>query len=750
MESADKRETVTRRVLKQPAQMVWRLQHNEDVQRYFRIDQAQVTVREYAHAKRANRWPNDRVDFAETVYWNAGIRTSPRDGSASVTFDLSDSVTTFRARADAFGDNGALGAGTLDIASVEPFHIEPKMPDEVVMGDRPAVPVALVNATPDELERVGFAVRLEGMGFAPVASPASLPSGSRGRILVELTPEKAGDFSLDLNAAAEGYTDNVSKKITVLPRGFPVQATASGRVGEGKPLFARFVIPEEIVPGSMRTSAKICPTPLANMEEALSALMRRPHGCFEQTSSTNFPLVMAQQYFTNHEGVPAEKIRNTADMLQEGYKRLLLFESKNGGYDWYGEDRGHEALTAYGLMQFMEMRKVMPIDETMLARTRAWLLSRRDGKGGFLRHERSIGSFGRAPEDITNTYILWALLEAGEKPESLSVEIANIKEIVAASEDPYILALGANIFLQIGWTAEARGVADKLRLLQGKDGGLAGERTSITCSRGEALALETTSLAVLAWLRCGDDYWQSVEQAVAWLFERCKDGRFGSTQSTVLALKAINAYDRSRASVKASGSVRLLVDGHPFGPAVAFDEKIMGALELPDFTAALSPGRHTVEVAMTGGGAMPVAIEVSYHSPQPADSPDCPLRLSTALSAVEVAEGEPVDLRVSVSARNEEVSMPLAVIGMPAGLDPRHERLKELVTEGRIASYEIKGRELVLYWRGLAAEEKVELSIPMIARIPGTYTAPASRVYAYYLDEHVQWAAGETIAITPK
>ena len=109
-----------------------------------------------------------------------------------------------------------------------------------------------------------------------------------------------------------------------------------------------------------------------------------------------------------------------------------------------------------------------------------------------------------------------------------------------------------------------------------------------------------------------------------------------------------------------------------------------------------------------------------------------------------------MDLRVTVKARGVEVPMPLAVIGFPAGLEPRHERLKELVAAERIASYEIIGRELVLYWRTFREDETIELVIPLVAAIPGTYTGSASRTYAYYLDEHVQWAAGETVTVRPR
>ncbi|MEI3004869.1 MAG: hypothetical protein V8T87_09650 [Victivallales bacterium] len=87
------------------------------------------------------------------------------------------------------------------------------------------------------------------------------------------------------------------------------------------------------------------------------------------------------------------------------------------------------------------------------------------------------------------------------------------------------------------------------------------EEKTITCSGGDSLKIETTSLAVLAWLRIDGRFAPNVESAMKWLFERCKNGRFGSTQSTILALKAINAYDKARAVPKNAGSVRLVVDG---------------------------------------------------------------------------------------------------------------------------------------------------------------------------------------------
>jgi hypothetical protein len=67
-----------------------------------------------------------------------------------------------------------------------------------------------------------------------------------------------------------------------------------------------------------------------------------------------------------------------------------------------------------------------------------------------------------------------------------------------------------------------------------------------------------------------------------------------------------------------------------------------------------------------------------------------------------------------------------------------------------IDAYEVFGREVVLYWRGLAAEAKIEVPLSLVAAIPGIYTGPASRAYLYYADEDKKWVEGARVNISPK
>jgi len=103
-----------------------------------------------------------------------------------------------------------------------------------------------------------------------------------------------------------------------------------------------------------------------------------------------------------------------------------------------------------------------------------------------------------------------------------------------------------------------------------------------------------------------------------------------------------------------------------------------------------------------------------------------------------------------VNKDKETISTPIAIVGIPGGLEVRHDQLKEVVKSGKIAAYEVIGREVVLYWRALPGGEKVELPLSLTAAIPGTYTAPASRAYLYYTDEYKQWAEPMAVTIKPK
>lgn len=459
-------------------------------------------------------------------------------------------------------------------------------------------------------------------------------------------------------------------------------------------------------------------------------------------------------------------------LVERGYQRLLTFECINArklmqreGYEWFGGMAPpHEALTAYGLMLFRDMMRVTDrVDKDMLARTHRYLLSRKDGKGGFLR-DKNFHSFGAAPDAIFNAYIVWALTE-NNTDDDLETEIASLVTQAQNSGDPYFLALVANCLLNRSKGDAARPILQKLASAQKPDGFLDGATTSITLSHGRDLLIETTALAVIAWLKAEPPtraltYRTAIQTAASWLGkQRGAYGGFGATQATILTLKALVALDRSAKALQA-GEVALYVGDkavafHRYPPAASEVQTI----NLADADKYFRTGKNKVRLEMAGENELPFTLSWTYRTVKPPSADNCRVRLKTHLDRTTAQEGETVRLKATVENRMAEtLGMTVAIIGLPAGLTLPEDmkQLKELArlrnndTEpGIISSWETRGRELILYWRTMAADQKIDINLDLICRVPGEYRGPASRAYVYYNADEKHWVDPLQIAIQP-
>ena len=203
------------------------------------------------------------------------------------------------------------------------------------------------------------------------------------------------------------------------------------------------------------------------------------------------------------------------------------------------------------------------VDKTMLERTQKYLMSRKDGKGGFARNARALDHFGHAPEDLTNAYIVWSLTESG-KNDDVEKELSTLAEQARTSKDPYFLSLVALSLINRARGEEGATLLKSLVEAQKEDGHLDAQRTSITGSGGRDLQIETTALAVLGWLKANRpaEFNGAIQKAIRWIGQqRGGHGAFGSTQSTILALKALIAFTKQNKRIAEAGELRVEVGG---------------------------------------------------------------------------------------------------------------------------------------------------------------------------------------------
>jgi hypothetical protein len=441
------------------------------------------------------------------------------------------------------------------------------------------------------------------------------------------------------------------------------------------------------------------------------------------------------------------------ELLDRGYNRLLTFECNSDkllggkeGYEWFGgSNPPHEALSAYGLMEFRDMSRVAEVDRAMIERTRRYLLARRDGQGGFQR-SRPFHGWGDAPLSIHNAYILWALTESQE-PEDLSKELTAVYGQARNSSDSYFIALVANSLLNRAKADEAAPLLQKLVAAQGADGHVDGATRSIVYSAGRDLQIETTALSVLAWLKVHrqrpTEYRPNLQSALKWLTQqRGGWGAFGSTQATILTLKALVAFSEAQRAAEEGNLILSLAESEVARKHFAGGIQDVLTLDVPDVDKNLKPGRNPVRIGLSGKNQFPYTLSWSYHTLKPPSSDECRVRLATRLDRTKVNEGDTVRLTATVENQSSEPEgMTVAILGLPGGLTLPEDlkQLKDLTLPrdggkepGVISAWEIRGRELILYWRGLGPNQKIDVNLDLICRVPGQYAGPASRAYLYY------------------
>lgn len=720
-------------------------------------------VREYAH-RRSGPSSQLRTDFTETVYWHPVLLLT--DGQGRVSFDLSDSITTYQVTAYAHTFDGRLGAASMEFAARLPFHLEPKLPAEVTASDIIDAPISLVNRV-DAPNRLALQTQAHGLtSDSPPQQIVELGPQAQRRAVIRLRPTVTeGPAGVRISGRLDsGLSDGLERSLRVVPDGFPIVNHFSGTLDGSLDL--DLILPERWLPGTLTLQAAVYPTVMADLLAGLDGLLREPLGCFEQASSSNYPNLLILNYLQETRHARPEIARRARDFLAAGYEKLLAFECRTRqqqrrGYEWFGGFAPpHEALTAYGLMQFHDMKKFVPVDEAMLERTRQFLLERRDGRGGFLQNPKALDTFGRAPPLITNAYILWAL-SSTDTAADLTAELTALLAEAIRSNDPYFLALTANCALNLKRPADAAPLLRRMAALQHYDGRLNGTTTSITGSAGKSLDIETTALALLAWLKANDTTWyESSVKAMRWLVaQRDGYGAFGATQATILALKALIAYSQQHRRDPKGGDLVLTL-GQQEAARVRFgvDQTEPVEVRLPA-DHLLKPGRNVLRLTLTGNNVFPYSLRCSYRTLQPASAEECAIRVAASLDRHQLREGDTVRLTVKVRNVTEKGhGMSVAIIGLPAGLslpeDAKQLRdytrlLDDETRPGRIAAWEIIGRELVLYWRDLAPRAEIEVPIDLIARVPGQYRGPASRAYLYYQPEHKHWQTPLSVTIVP-
>ncbi len=710
-------------------------------------------VREFPLKKYKSTKINRRNDFRSTIFWDGHVKTDA-NGKAVLNFWNNDAVTTFQITVEGMSVDGHVGRTTTNYQTQMPFSLAAKIPVEVVVDDVLEIPVTMSNNT-----KYSVSGKLN-INHPQMFEVVNIPTGNislganESKTVFLKYKVKKGSIAGDLDQLVIGFdsgqfSDKLQEDITVVPKGFPTRVAYSGTGMETK----YEVKLRDLEKNTLEVELQAFPDALSEIIAGMEGMMSQPYGCFEQTSSANYPNVLALQYMRETGQSNRQVEAKARKLLKFGYERLKGFESPNGGFEWFGGPVGHEAITAFAVMQFTHMKEVYkPVDQDIIDRSAQWLLQKRDGKGGFVRNERttwSLGLQGNKADDLFNTFIVYCLSEA--KIKGLDIELKKSFEAASESDDPYMIGMAALAQWNYGNKSKSAELTKRAdQLIATGSAIVSSDNTTVFGSRGKSFELEAKSLLVLNLLNNAPDKNRDRINDLAESIRSSRDFNraYGPTHTTVLALRAVTAHASFARQTQEAGTVEF----HVSGKKVASKDFEAGEYEpiVIDGLERFFPkeGDYDFEVKFVGvENPLPHTVTFKWNAIRPNTSSDAPIAVNTEIKDDKIRMGDIVRMDVKVKNNtNKRQPTPMAIVGLPAGLSPQARQLDKLVEEGKVDYYEIVGNNIVFYFRHVKADKI--FGIDLKAEFPGQFTAPASSAYCYYMPDSKDWAAGEQVTIT--
>ena len=694
--------------------------------------------------------PRVRSFFPETLYVNPLLLTDAQ-GRAQVTIPLADSITSWRMTALASSNAGGLGSATTGIRVFQDFFVDIDVPVSLTRGDEVSVPVAVYNYL-DVPQTVRLELQpsegVEVLGRKTLEVP--LAAGEVKGVSVTLKASRVGRSELTVMAHGTGLSDAVRRPIRVEPDGFAVTSTRSSMLEDGTTELV-VEVPDGGIEHAGSLQLKLFPGVFAQVVDGLESMLRMPSGCFEQTSSTTYPNALVLDYLRRSEKSKPELEAKALRYLQAGWQRLVTFEVRGGGFSWFGDAPANQILTAYGLMEFRDMDRVMAIDDKVVRRTRRWLAKQqqRDGSwkpdANFL-HQESWGSIQKSSLMVTS-YVAWALAysrsDRAKVDKPLRRGLAYLVKHADEARDPYVLSYLANALAEAldgRSDATEEAALDKVlarlqKLAKRGDRKIWFETKAKTATYGSGVSarVETSALVLRSFMRAKQNL-ELVKPGLGWLVS-AKDshGSWHSTQASIQALQALLG-SLSTQQPGVAGSIAIEVNGQDLAPAT-YSAEDFDVVRFVDATSALRPGRNVIRLTPSKGlSAMASATATEFL---PWDDKRRPavdaFAVQVSYDRTKLAKDDTVGVAVTVTS-NQKVAAKMGIVdvGIPPGfvLDPT--KLEQAVKSGQLQRFTLAGRQLILYVPQFAPGVPFQVAYELKARYPLRASSGAATAYEYY------------------
>jgi len=422
-------------------------------------------------------------------------------------------------------DNAAYGSIDKTTPVKKPLMVLATLPRKLSPGEKVTLPVT-VFAMENKVKNVSLSLKLSN-GISIVGNPTqqlSFTKPDEQMAYFELDVSKAKRINtVEVIAKGNGETASYQVEIDVEnPNPYSTKATdivlnanASKTID-----FSTFGITE-----SNSAEVEFSTLPLMDFTGRLQYLIRYPHGCVEQTTSSVFPQLFLDDIFD----LTFDKKKQAEDNIKAAIKKLAHFQRPNGGLSyWSGQTSVNDWGTSYAGHFMIEAEKkgfVLPLTF----------------KSNWIQYQKQASKAWRASYryrgDVAQAYRLYTLALAGH-PDLASMN--RLKEYGDLSNDAKWRLAAA--YALAGQPEAAKAIA-KTANIEFESERNYDYYTYGSVDRNRAMALETMVLLE-------DSRTRAISELMA---KRLSSKRWMSTQSTAYSLLAMAKM------VKANGGKELHV-----------------------------------------------------------------------------------------------------------------------------------------------------------------------------------------------
>lgn len=678
---------------------------------------------------------NVRNVFLESLAFVPEVVT--KNGIASVEIPISDNITTWNIQAIGNSKNGKIGFATKNFKVFKEFFVDFSLPTNTVVSDKVSIPVTVYNYTENTLEVNLKVIENDWSNIGEYEQVISVPANATYMIYVPIEIIKAGENVLRVETKAGNVSDIVEKSITTNINGMKMESVVSSGSMEDK-LEQDILFRDEAIEGTKKIKLKLYPSTISQIIENMDSILQMPSGCFEQTSSSLYPDILALKYLKDNNLSNPEIEEKALKYITAGYQKLLTYEvkSQKGGYSLYGDEPAEPVITAFGLMEMKDLSEVYEVDENVIENMKEYLFKKQRIGGSFDYNSTYIGGAASTDDIAMNAYIIWALSEVCPDDKRLEKSIDYLEEKLDKAKDNYTLALIANAFANVEYKDTQKVIdrlMDKVILVDNESAYIESKSRDYWGSYGKRQNIQATALTSLVLTKEKSN--QKTNAALINYIIQNKDtkGTWYSTQSTILALKAINDYNEK--SDVTNQKITVSLNGE--NKEIEIGDS---ALDIYEFEFSNVDLENKISVSMKKGKIYYEIVKEYYETYDEIDKQtqlESKGKIFVEQTITQEANvNDIVTQKITITnSSNDEISNAIVRINIPQGCSVVEDSLSYLEHEQKIEKYEYNYNTVDLYIRNYKASEKVDLTINYRAGYPEEITGAAIRAYDYYNPE---------------